>query len=103
LKSPLTATFVTVIALFELFVRVAVCEALVRPTCSVKESEAGERVSELTLAPVSETTWGLVAAGSVTVIVPATVPVAVGAKVTLIVQVPPLPGMDFPAQLSVSP
>jgi hypothetical protein len=90
----LIATPLTVRVALPLFVRVTVCAALVVPTVWLaKVRLVGEKVAtgpELVVpVPVRLTVCGLPLALSVIVMVAVLVPDAVGAKVTLIVQLAP--------------
>jgi hypothetical protein len=78
------------------FVTVTGWEALVAPTSwLLKVRLPGETVGADTIAvPVSPTVWGLPVALSVIVTVPLRLPVAVGVKVTSIVQL--VPGATVP-------
>ena len=87
---PLTAMLVMPSAVPWELVRVTACAALVVPTFwLLNVSEVGERLGSAVPVPERLAVWGLLLASSVTVKVPLRVPVAVGAKVTLIVQFAP--------------
>src|SRR6267142_1433062 len=84
-------------------VKVMVCGALVVPTCCPTKARLegdSETAAGVTPVPLRATDWGLLAALFVSVKVPLTAPPAVGAKLTLIVQLAP-PARDEP-QLSDS-
>jgi len=79
-------------------VRVTVCAGLVVPiarVANVKLEGDSDTDGDGTPVPLSVTVCGLLAALSVSVRVPLTLPVAVGAKLTLIVQLAP-PAKDAP-------
>jgi hypothetical protein len=92
-KSPLAATLEMFKAALPVLVSVTVCAELVAPTLVlVNVSVAGSSVTTgpRTPVPASRIVCGLFAALSVRVTDPYWVPVAVGVKVTLMEQVPPL-------------
>ena len=90
---PVTAKLVMLKAALPGLVRVTGCAELVVPTGRLPKARlAGERLTTgAVLVPVPErlTVWGLPAALSEMLRVPLRVPVAVGVKVTLIVQLAP--------------
>jgi hypothetical protein len=92
-------------AALPLLVRVMDCGALLVPDVwAAKEREEADKLttgSEDVPVPLKLTVCGLLEALSVTVKVPESGPVAVGEKVTLIVQEPP--AATLPPQLLVSP
>lgn len=90
-KSPLVAMLVMVSAAVPLLVSVTVCAAEVVPTFwPAKVRLAGESPAAGAMpVPLKLAVCGLPAALSVTVNVPLRAPEAVGAKLTLIVQLPP--------------
>lgn len=74
-----------VIATFSLFVTVTILAALLVPTATCPKARlAGVRLTGSTPVPLTETTWGLLAALSVMVMVPLCAPATVGANVTII-------------------
>jgi hypothetical protein len=82
-------------AVGRLLVRVAVLAALVVATATLpKANVAGETVACTSPVPVRETVCGLLLALSVMVRVPGLLPVALGVKVTLTVQLAPAANDD---------
>jgi hypothetical protein len=82
-------------AIGRLFLSVTVFAALVVPTaCDPDPRLAGDSAACKTPVPAKETVCGLLLALSVIVNVPVLLPVAVGVKDTLIVQLPPAASED---------
>ena len=85
---PVIARAVIVSAVVPTFVSVTVFAALVTPMATVPKLKLGESLAVVPL-PLSDTCCGLPAALSVTLRDALRVPLAVGLKVTLIVQLAP--------------